>query len=70
MNIIEHIWGLMKRNLAKQSLHSARADDLWNAVEAEWNRLRGRTDIVEALFQSLPSRIACVLRAHGGMTRY
>ncbi|KAM7313614.1 hypothetical protein ISCGN_003467 [Ixodes scapularis] len=69
MNIIEHIWGLMKRNLAKQSLHSASTDDLWNAVEAEWNRLRGRTDIVEALFQSLPSRIACVLRAHGCMTR-
>ncbi|KAG0432987.1 hypothetical protein HPB47_020337 [Ixodes persulcatus] len=34
-NVIENIWGLMKRNLLTRDLHQASSENLWEAVEQE-----------------------------------
>lgn len=66
LNIIENVWGLMKKNLARQpGLGVATADELWTAIEAEWNRLRQLPNLVDSLYDSLPVRIAKV-QASGG----
>lgn len=66
LNITEKVWGLMKKNLARQpGLGATTANELWTAIEAEWNRLRQLPNLVDSLFDSLPGRIAKV-QASGG----
>lgn len=69
MNVTENIWGVMKRSMSRRPLHRASVDDLWAAVEAEWNRLAA-TNIVSSLFNSLSHRMAAVVAARGDMTKY
>uniref|UniRef100_A0A6B0UKW5 Putative tc1 transposase tc1-like transposase n=1 Tax=Ixodes ricinus TaxID=34613 RepID=A0A6B0UKW5_IXORI len=69
MNIIENVWGAMKKSLSHRPLHRRLADDLWAAVEAEWERLRA-SDLVTSLFECMPRRMASVLAAGGDFTKY
>ncbi|KAH9372905.1 hypothetical protein HPB48_022926 [Haemaphysalis longicornis] len=54
MNIIELVWGRMKVNLPELPLKLANSDQLWEAIEHEWNRLQRDTAFIEALYASLP----------------
>ncbi|KAH7948845.1 hypothetical protein HPB49_002790 [Dermacentor silvarum] len=59
LNIIENIWGLMKSHLAKKAgLAADNSDALWIAIQEEWDRLRQLPDLVNRLYDSLPTRIA------------
>ncbi|KAH7934295.1 hypothetical protein HPB49_024581 [Dermacentor silvarum] len=56
LNIIENVWGLLKKNLAKQpGLTRCSSNDLWGAVEKEWVRLRNDPTLVTT-FTSLSLR--------------
>lgn len=67
LNIIENIWGLMKSHLAKKAgLAAANSDALWIAIQEEWDRLRQLPDLVNRLYDSLPTRIVSVKRNRGG----
>lgn len=70
LNIIENVWGILKSNLSKMSLHDASADGLWEAVKSAWDALKDDVDLVPALFDSLPRRIAGVAQSGGEFQRY
>ncbi|XP_077519788.1 uncharacterized protein LOC144129498 [Amblyomma americanum] len=70
LNIIENVWGILKSNLSKMSLHDASPDDLWEAVKSEWDALKDDMNLVPALFDSLPRRIAGVAQSGGEFQRY
>lgn len=70
LNIIENVWGRMKTSLSRLSLHGKSADDLWAAVNEEWERLKCDSSFTEALYRSLPERMKAVVDAEGDVTRY
>lgn len=70
LNIIENVWGRMKTSLSRLGLHGKSADDLWAAVNEEWERLKCDSSFTEALYRSLPERMKAVVDAEGDVTRY
>lgn len=70
LNIIENVWGIMKAKLARLQLDRCDQEALWEAVQAEWNRIREDTTLVESLYESLPRRIAEVKKRAGGAVKY
>lgn len=71
LNIIENVWGLMKRNLAKQlGLGTCNTDDLWCAIETKWVRLRNDSPLVDHLCKSLSQRIESLRWSGGAAMRY
>lgn len=70
LNIIENVWGIMKRNLSRMGLHHATSDELWEAVKGEWELLEADTDLVPALYESLPRRMAGVVQSDGACLAY
>ncbi|KAH6944868.1 hypothetical protein HPB50_005808 [Hyalomma asiaticum] len=58
INIIQIVWSLTKRTLAKQrGLATCSVDDLWCAVESEWARLRNDSTLVDQLYKSVPQGV-------------
>ncbi|KAH7979575.1 hypothetical protein HPB49_009954 [Dermacentor silvarum] len=51
-------------------LHGKFADDLWAAVNEEWERLKCDSSFTEALYRSLPERMKAVVDAEGDVSRY
>jgi hypothetical protein len=41
---------------------------LWERVEKEWNKID--VEVCQNLIESMPRRIAAVLKAKGGYTKY
>ncbi|KAH6946194.1 hypothetical protein HPB50_012082 [Hyalomma asiaticum] len=70
MNPIENVWGLIKSRLSKRKLSRATADALWAAISEEWELLRARPEIVAALYDSMPRRVAEVISVNGNFTHY
>lgn len=71
LNIIENVWGKMKKTLSKKrGLATATSEQLWEALKLEWENLRQDRHFVDALFDSLPTRIASLKAAQGGPIRY
>nr|XP_037270948.1 uncharacterized protein LOC119163114 isoform X4 [Rhipicephalus microplus] len=64
LNIIESVWDLMKTALQSRSLHGVSADDLWEAINEEWERLRSDRSLTADLYNSLPSIMAAVVTAN------
>ncbi|KAH7951922.1 hypothetical protein HPB52_015430 [Rhipicephalus sanguineus] len=71
VNIIENIWGLMKKkSLARPALEIQSRDTLWIALQEEWERLRADPDLLRNLYASLPGRIQDIVDAEGGFSRH
>lgn len=70
LNIIEHVWGNMKRALARRQMRGLSADALWALVEEEWERLRSNNNYCRSPYRSLPNRMQAVIDAGGEPTRY
>jgi len=66
LNIIEHIWALMKLRLEDKRLSTY--DQLCDAVEGEWANIDH--DDLNRLYRSLPRRMRAVIQAEGGHTKY
>jgi hypothetical protein len=56
----------MKRRI--QGQHFRNKDDLWNALNEIWSALT--PSFVRNYIDSMPKRIAAVIAAKGGVTRY
>ncbi|KAH8026809.1 hypothetical protein HPB51_025017 [Rhipicephalus microplus] len=65
LNPIEDVWGLVKRRLAARNLGSSMKETLFAAIREEWEALRSHSEIVAALYNSMPSRGAQVIAADG-----
>ena len=68
LNPIEHLWHRLKRQLAAYKTEPASIDELWERVQAEWEKIPVQACI--DLIESMPRRIAAVLKAKGGYTKY
>jgi transposase len=68
LNPIEHLWDNLKRRLAGYENHPTATWQLWERVEAEWTKI-GEEECMR-LIESMPRRIAAVLKAKGGPTKY
>ncbi|KAL1922223.1 uncharacterized protein VTP21DRAFT_9762 [Calcarisporiella thermophila] len=58
LNIIEHMWGELKRKLGKYQKLPKNKDELWQRIETEWESID--EEYIEKLYASMPARIRAV----------
>ena len=68
LNPIEHLWGYLKRRLAEHEIPPNRVHELWDRIEAEWEKIA--VEECQKLIESMPRRVQAVLKAKGGYTKY
>src|SRR5262249_54109615 len=68
LNPIEHLWFIVKRRLKEYPTRPKNDDELWDRVVEIWNALDIET--CRRLVDSMPRRLAAVIRARGGSTKY
>ncbi|GFW90033.1 hypothetical protein TNCV_3484851 [Trichonephila clavipes] len=68
MSPIEHIWDLVGRRLSRDPRSAASKDELLLRIQVIWNSLPQAE--IQNLFDSMPHRIAELIAAHGGYTKY
>ena len=68
LNPIEHLWDHLKRKLAGYEVAPKGMLELWERVEVEWNKIDA--EVCQNLVESMPRRVAAVLKAKGGPTKY
>jgi hypothetical protein len=68
LNPIEHLWQHLKQRLATYEIDPVSMHELWERVEAEWNKIPPQICI--DLITSMPRHVAAVLKAKGGYTKY
>lgn len=68
LNIIEHVWSLVKRKLGYFSTDPKNLDELWLRTKTVWEGIK-EEEIVR-IFNSLPRRIDGVINVKGGHTKY
>jgi hypothetical protein len=68
LNPIEHLWWRLKQQLAAYETEPTSIDELWERVEAEWEKIPAQACV--DLIESMPRRIAAVLKTKGGHTKY
>ena len=65
---IENIWSWVVERLSRHHLPATTIDELWHRVEAEWND--EPVSVIQAQFDSMPSRITAVVASRGGNSVY
>jgi transposase len=68
LNPIEHLWDHLKRKLSEQEIAPRGILELWERIEGEWNKIDAK--VCQNLIESMPRRVAAVLKAKGGYTKY
>jgi transposase len=68
LNPIEHLWVHLKKQLGQYSNPPTSMQELWTRVESEWNKIE--PSVCRNLIESMPRRVAAVLQAKGGYTKY
>ena len=68
LNPIEHLWQHLKRQLATYESEPVSMHELWERVEKEWEKIP--VEVCINLIESMPRRVAAVLKAKGGHTKY
>ncbi|GFS77933.1 transposable element Tc1 transposase [Trichonephila clavipes] len=68
MSPIEHEWDIVGRRIARDLRPVDSMDELWLRIQTIWNTLP-QTDI-QNLFNSMPRRVAALIAARGGHTKY
>lgn len=68
MNPIEHVWAQLDRAVRARPILPRNRDELWEALEEEWYKLP--LEFIANLYNSMPHRVAALMEAKGGHTRY
>jgi hypothetical protein len=68
LNPIKHLWDHLKRKLAGYEVAPKKMLELWERVEVEWNKIDA--EVCQNLIESMPRRVAAVLKAKGSHTKY
>ena len=68
LNPIEYTWCHLKRQLAAYEAPPTSIQELWERVEAEWEKIPAQ--MCMDLAESMAKRIAAVLKVRGGYTKY
>jgi hypothetical protein len=65
---IEHLWNYLKRRLDEYEIPPSSQNELWQRCEEEWEKIP--KEVCQNLIESMPKRVAAVLKAKGGHTKY
>lgn len=65
---IEHLWEHVKRKLKEYPTPPSGILELWERVEKEWNAIE--PEVCQNLIESMPRRVAALVKAKGGYTKY
>lgn len=68
INPIEHLWDELKRRLRNGDHQPQSIEELKLRIQQEWDSLP--QNCIQKLIQSMPSRLAAIIHARGGATRY
>lgn len=68
LNPIEHLWFHIKRKLQEYEIPPKGVHELWERVAKEWNEIP--PEVCQRLIESMPRRVAAVIKAKGGHTKY
>ena len=68
LNPIEHLWDHLKRKLGEYDKAPGGILELWERVQAEWDKIE--PNVCQNLIESMPRRVAAVVKAKGGHTKY
>ena len=68
LNPIKHLWQHLKRRLGGHPAPPGGILELWGWVEKEWEAIP--QSVCRDLVESMPRKIAAVIRAKGGYTKY
>ena len=68
LNPIEHLWHHINTRLRAYETPPNGVHELWERVEAEWEKIEPR--VCQNLIESMPRRVAAVIKAKGGYTKY
>ncbi len=68
MNIIEHVWAILKIRIRHRTQKPKNLDELWVATQEEWYRIPKRQ--IETLYESVPRLIDALVEARGWHTKY
>ncbi len=66
LNVIENCWAELRRSL--NGIRTRTVEEFWNAIKREWKNLD--QDFIKALVESVPRRLAAVIEAGGGNTKF
>lgn len=70
LNPIENIWSIVKKRVGEKAPFES-LDMLWEALQDEWNKIdQFEQELCKNLIESMPSRLAAVVKAGGGSTKY
>jgi transposase len=68
LNPIEHLWNYLKRRLAEYEEPANSVGELWDRVQKLWEEIP--KEECQKLIESMPRRLAAVVRAKEGYTKY
>ena len=68
LNPIEHLWFYLKKRVRDNKKPAEGKKELWERTQIEWEKIS--KEKCQELIESMPRRIAAVLKAKGGYTRY
>jgi transposase len=68
LNPIEHLWEHLKSQLALYEEPPKGMLELWERIEVEWDKIPKK--VCQNLIESMPRRVAAVIKAKGGSTKY
>jgi hypothetical protein len=68
LNPIKHLWEHLKRRLNSYVTHLTSIHELVERIDKEWNNIDPK--VCQDLIASMPRRLAAVIRAKGGSTKY
>ena len=68
LNPIEHLWYYLKQRLREYEEPAGGVEELWRRTEVEWEKIPKK--VCQKLIESMPRRIAAVIRAKGVYTKY
>jgi transposase len=68
LNPIEHLWDHLKRKLGEYERVPGGILELWERVQVEWEKIE--PEVCQNLIESMPRRVAAVVKANGGHTKY
>jgi len=68
MNPIEHLWDHLKKKLKEYDHPPGGILELWERAEKEWEKIT--SEVCQNLIQSMPRRVAAVVKAKGSYTKY
>jgi transposase len=66
LNIIEHMWAKLKRELSQR--HMTTLDDMWENCQQVWQSIPN--EYIKRLYETIPIRIQAVLRSKGAFDSY